>query len=101
MHIEIISILLFFSPWQNQDSKMDRTEIVSVSISKPFWRFVGSCSCRIIGAALIALGLYLVLWGKTREERVINQDKEETHREHLPEAESKDKDCCVASDHIP
>ncbi|XP_057487535.1 WAT1-related protein At3g18200 [Actinidia eriantha] len=55
----------------------------------------------IIGAVLIVLGLYLILMGKTREERVINQDKEETHREHLLEVESKDKDCCVASDHIP
>ncbi|KAK3007794.1 hypothetical protein RJ639_013678 [Escallonia herrerae] len=43
----------------------------------------------IMGASLIVVGLYMVLWGKNEETRVANQDKEETLRKHLLDADSK------------
>ncbi|XP_052179834.1 WAT1-related protein At3g18200 [Diospyros lotus] len=52
----------------------------------------------IIGAVFIVLGLYLVLWGKTMEERVGSQGKEETLRKHLLEIDSKDEESVVQSD---
>ncbi|KAL2478925.1 nodulin MtN21 /EamA-like transporter family protein [Forsythia ovata] len=46
----------------------------------------------VIGAALIMVGLYLVLWGKTEERRNQNQDKEETLTKHLLEGKSNDEE---------
>ncbi|KAJ4838972.1 hypothetical protein Tsubulata_017376 [Turnera subulata] len=46
----------------------------------------------IIGAVLIMLGLYSVLWGKNEEKRVAAQEQEKTLRQNLLEAEDKDKD---------
>ncbi|XP_059639536.1 WAT1-related protein At3g18200 [Cornus florida] len=46
----------------------------------------------IIGAVLIMIGLYSVLWGKTEETRAANKDKEETLTTHLLDAETKDAD---------
>lgn len=52
----------------------------------------------IIGAALIMLGLYSVLWGKTEEKRVGSQDQEQTLTKHLLDTENRDKDDAPASD---
>ncbi|KAL2461678.1 nodulin MtN21/EamA-like transporter family protein [Abeliophyllum distichum] len=46
----------------------------------------------VIGAALIMVGLYLVLWGKTEEKRNQNQDKEETLTKHLLEDKNNDEE---------
>ena len=55
-------------------------------------------TCRIIGAALIMIGLYSVLWGKTEEKRVGSQDQEQTLTKHLLDTENSDKDDAPASD---
>ncbi|RVX18028.1 WAT1-related protein [Vitis vinifera] len=52
----------------------------------------------IIGAALIMIGLYSVLWGKTEEKRVGSQDQERTLTKHLLDTENRDKDDAPASD---
>ena len=49
--------------------------------------------CRILGALFIVLGLYLVLWGKSEEKKVENQEKEESLTKHLlDDDESRDKE---------
>ena len=55
-------------------------------------------TCRIIGAALIMLGLYSVLWGKTEEKRAGSQDQEQTLTKHLIDTESRDRDDAPESD---
>lgn len=55
-------------------------------------------TCRIIGAALIMIGLYSVLWGKTEEKRVGSRDQERTLTKHLLDTENRDKDDAPASD---
>ena len=55
-------------------------------------------TCRIIGAALIMIGLYSVLWGKTEEKRVGSRDQERTLTKHLLDTENSDKDDAPASD---
>ncbi|KAL3824807.1 hypothetical protein ACJIZ3_020836 [Penstemon smallii] len=47
----------------------------------------------VIGAVLIMVGLYLVLWGKTAETRYQSKDTEETLTKHLLQGNSKDKEC--------
>ncbi|KAF8399061.1 hypothetical protein HHK36_014927 [Tetracentron sinense] len=42
----------------------------------------------IVGAILIMFGLYSVLWGKSEEKRVINQEKEKTLTKYLLDEES-------------
>ncbi|KAK4381217.1 WAT1-related protein [Sesamum angolense] len=46
----------------------------------------------VIGAVLIVIGLYLVLWGKTTETRYQSQDTEETLTKHLLPGD-KDQEC--------
>ncbi|GLU12956.1 hypothetical protein SLE2022_296090 [Rubroshorea leprosula] len=47
-------------------------------------------SGRIIGAVLIMVGLYSVLWGKSKEKNIaISQGEEETLRKHLLDTEGK------------
>ncbi|KAK4414222.1 WAT1-related protein [Sesamum alatum] len=47
----------------------------------------------VIGAVLIVIGLYLVLWGKTTETRYQSQDTEETLTKHLLQGDNKDQEC--------
>lgn len=47
-----------------------------------------SVCCRILGAVLIMLGLYIVLWGKSEEKRIENQEREDTLTKHLLSAET-------------
>ncbi|KAK3225240.1 hypothetical protein Dsin_005102 [Dipteronia sinensis] len=47
----------------------------------------------ILGAIFIVLGLYIVLWGKSEEKKVENQDKEESLTKHLLyDDESRDRE---------
>nr|XP_018623211.1 WAT1-related protein At3g18200-like isoform X2 [Nicotiana tomentosiformis] len=46
----------------------------------------------LFGGILVAAGLYLVLWGKTEEEKIVNQDKEgATLRKHLVDQENTEE----------
>lgn len=58
-------------------------------------------TCRIIGATLIMLGLYSVLWGKSEEKRVGIQDQEQTLTKNLLDTENRDRDDAPASADIP
>ena len=55
-------------------------------------------TCRIIGAALIMLGLSSVLWVKTEEKRSGSQDQEQTLTKHLIDTETRVKDDAPESD---
>ncbi|KAK6127707.1 hypothetical protein DH2020_038547 [Rehmannia glutinosa] len=46
----------------------------------------------VIGAVLIMIGLYLVLWGKTAETRYQSKDTEETLTKHLLEGNNNDQE---------
>ncbi|KAK1551683.1 hypothetical protein Q3G72_002833 [Acer saccharum] len=51
----------------------------------------------ILGAIFIVLGLYLVLWGKSEEKKVENQEKEESLTKHLlNDNESRDKESDIS-----
>ncbi|KAF5734014.1 hypothetical protein HS088_TW16G00455 [Tripterygium wilfordii] len=52
----------------------------------------------VIGAILIMIGLYSVLWGKKEERRMENQHSEETLRKHLLNDEASDKGTDTVSD---
>ncbi|KAL3512209.1 hypothetical protein ACH5RR_024926 [Cinchona calisaya] len=53
----------------------------------------------IIGAALIVVGLYIVLWGKTEEKKLENQDDHHgTLTKHLLDDNSKSKESLVRTD---
>jgi hypothetical protein len=52
--------------------------------------------CRIIGAVLIVIGLYCVLWGKSEEKKTREQDPEMTR--HLLGQDGKAKDQEVNTD---
>ena len=54
--------------------------------------------CRIVGAALIVVGLYLVLWGKTEEKKQENKDANETLTKHLLDDSNKSKNPVAQSD---
>ncbi|KAI3463743.1 hypothetical protein Pfo_020406 [Paulownia fortunei] len=47
----------------------------------------------VIGAVLIMIGLYLVLWGKTAETRYQSQDTEDTLTKHLLQGNNNDQEC--------
>lgn len=55
-------------------------------------------SFRVIGATLIMIGLYLVLWGKRAEARYQSQDKEETLTKHLLEGNISSQECPTGVD---
>ncbi|KAL1554775.1 protein-serine/threonine phosphatase [Salvia divinorum] len=55
----------------------------------------------VIGATLIMIGLYLVLWGKTAEARYQSQDKEEALTKHLLDGDNTSQECCLTRDDIP
>lgn len=53
----------------------------------------------MVGGALIVVGLYLVLWGKTTEKKQENQDDNQTLAEHLlVNGHGEIKECSVRSD---
>lgn len=52
----------------------------------------------IIGAALIVVGLHLVLWGKTEEKNLENQDDSVTLTKHLLDDNSKSKESLLQTD---
>ena len=52
----------------------------------------------MIGAALIVVGLYLVLWGKTEEKNQEKQGDNQTLTEHLLDANVENKECSVRTD---
>ncbi|XP_027167978.1 WAT1-related protein At3g18200 [Coffea eugenioides] len=52
----------------------------------------------IVGAALIVVGLYLVLWGKTEEKKQENKDANETLTKHLLDDSNKSKNPVAQSD---
>lgn len=55
-----------------------------------------------MGAILIMIGLYSVLWGKNEEKRVENKDKEETLTKHLLDpVDRKTEGCAVSASDIP
>ncbi|KAK6921248.1 EamA domain [Dillenia turbinata] len=47
----------------------------------------------IIGAVLVVLGLYSVLWGKVQERKLACQTNEEALTRHLLDAQSKEEEC--------
>lgn len=59
--------------------------------------------CRIFGAILIMIGLYAVLWGKSKEKGLEDREKEETLTKHLlgDETCSRGKDTSPPSSDIP
>lgn len=53
----------------------------------------------MVGAALIVVGLYLVLWGKTTEKKDENQDDNQTLTKHLlTNGNGENKECSVRTD---
>lgn len=57
------------------------------------------CARRVLGAITIALGLYLVLWGKTTEYKSIEQGGEDQLRKHLlQKTDYEESEDCVTSD---
>ncbi|XP_077242427.1 WAT1-related protein At3g18200-like [Tasmannia lanceolata] len=52
----------------------------------------------VIGAIVIMVGLYSVLWGKSNEKRIGNQEKEETLTKHLLDEENSQVDSAVVND---
>nr|GMD35649.1 WAT1-related protein At3g18200 [Ipomoea batatas] len=52
----------------------------------------------IIGGVFIVAGLYLVLWGKTKERKINSQENEETLKKHLLDGNKKDEECRVGAD---
>jgi hypothetical protein len=63
-----------------------------------FSELISTSLYRMIGAALIVVGLYLVLWGKTEEKKQENQDDNRTLTKHLLDANGENKDCSVRTD---
>lgn len=57
-------------------------------------------SCSAIGAVLIVIGLYLVLWGKTTETRSMIQDTQESLTKHLLQG-NEDQDVGLDGNDIP
>lgn len=55
-----------------------------------------------MGAILIVIGLYTVLWGKSEETRVENSLKEDTLTKHLLDpVERQAEECAVGVTDIP
>ncbi|GAA0170925.1 hypothetical protein LIER_25080 [Lithospermum erythrorhizon] len=55
----------------------------------------------IMGAALIMVGLYMVLWGKTEEKRVEIREMEDPLNKHLLDGNNKDRGCSAIGTEIP
>lgn len=68
----------------------------------PIYLTIQVFDCRIMGAILIVIGLYTVLWGKTEETRVENNYKENLLTKHLLDpVKRQSEECSVGVTDIP